>query len=216
MNVCYGSLKKQDMAKFFWFVLLVLVIAGCAAQPTARFVVGDVLLQTDFSQAFQWQHYIHPEQKVEFAIENGVYRARAWDGGFMWTIQPPMETDVMIEVEATQLSDYRNNAYGVMCRAAPTDNGNGYYFLISGDGQYTIRRGAVDTVGALIPWTGSGAIQQDKAINRIRVVCLGSYLALYVNDQFVAETHDDYFHRGYTGLSAAVVEGGMSILPSTI
>jgi hypothetical protein len=126
----------------------------------------------------------------------------------MWTIQPPMLADTVVEVETTQLSAYRNNAYGVMCRANPTDNSNGYFFLISGDGNYTIRRGAVDQVKALIPFTYSDAIRQDKGINRIRAVCIGDYLALYVNDVFVAETHDDYFSRGYTGLSVAVVKGG--------
>ena len=190
------------------FTVILLALVGCASNPTARFALGDVVQQTDFSQVFMWQEYVHPEQKVDFAIQDGEYRAKAWDGGFMWVIQPPAFTDTVIEVETTQLSDYRNNAYGVMCRAAPTDNSNGYYFLISGDGQYTIRRGAVDEVGALIPWTGSGAIRQDQGINRIKAVCVEDYLALYVNDEFVAETHDTYFSRGFTGLSAAVVEGG--------
>jgi hypothetical protein len=185
-----------------------LLITGCAAQPTVRFVLGDVLMTRDFGRASDWQPYVHPEQRVNFQIEDGAYRARAWDGALMWAIQPPVQTDTVIEVLATQLSEFRNNAYGVMCRAAPTDNGNGYYFLISGDGQYTIRRGAVDNIGALIPWTASGAIRQDKGINRIRAVCIGTYLALYVNGEFVAETRDDYYHRGYTGLTAAVVEDG--------
>lgn len=192
-------------------LLACLLLAACAATPTERFALGDVLQKVDFSQPNQWESYVNADQNVAFQIEDGVYRARAWDGGFMWAIQPPgepTEGDVVIEVETTQLSDYRNNAYGVMCRAAPSANGNGYYFLISGDGQYTIRRGAVDEVKALIPFTPSDAIRQDKGINRIRAVCIGDYLALYVNETFVAETHDDYYRQGYTGLTAAVVEGG--------
>jgi hypothetical protein len=196
------------MQRGLWFVCVLVLVSGCAATPTARFALGDVVQQVDFSRAFMWQEYVHPEQNVAFAIEDGLYRAKAWDGGFMWAIQPPAYTDTVIEVEATQLSEYRNNAYGVMCRAAPTDNSNGYYFLISGDGEFTIRRGAVDEVGALIPWTSTGAVRQDKGVNRIRAVCIGDYLALYVNEEFVAETRDDYFSRGYTGLSAAVVKGG--------
>jgi hypothetical protein len=95
-----------------------------------------------------------------------------------------------------------------MCRAAPANNGDGYYFMISGDGMYTLRRGSQDQVGALIEWTYSDAIQQHTSINRIRSVCIDDYLALYINGQFVAETHDSYFIRGYTGLTAAVPEGG--------
>ena len=155
-----------------------------------------------------WQQYVHPEQNVDFEIKNGAYEAKAWDGGFMWAIQPPMQTDTVIEVVTTQLSDYRNNAYGVMCRALPTDNSDGYYFLISGDGQYTIRRGAVDNIHALIPFTPSDAIHQDKTSNRIRAVCIGTYLALYVNDNFVAETHDDYFKTGYTRAERGGRQGG--------
>lgn len=196
------------MRKGLGLVCLLGLLFGCASQPTARYALGDVLQQVDFSQSFMWQQYVHPEQNVDFSIQDGFYRAKAWDGGFMWVIQPPAETDTVIEVETTQLSDYRNNAYGLMCRAAPTDNSNGYYFLISGDGEFTIRRGAVDEVDALIPWTSTSAVRQDKGVNRIRAVCIGDYLALYVNGEFVAETRDDYFSRGYVGLSVAVVKGG--------
>jgi len=187
--------------------LCALVIAGCASKPTEQVIVGDLIQRVDFGPSSIWQQYVHPEQNVDFEIKDGFYEAKVWDGGFMWAIQPPTQTDTVIEVTTTQLSDYRNNAYGVMCRALPTDNGDGYYFLISGDGQYTIRRGAVDNIHALIPFTPSGAIRQDKTSNKIRAVCVGTYLALYVNDTFVAETHDDYFKTGYTGLSVAVVKG---------
>ncbi len=190
------------------FALFLILIAGCAAEPTERYVLGDVVQRVDFGPSSVWQQYVHPEQNVDFQTLDGVYRARVWDGGFMWTIHPPMLTDTVIEVETTQLSDYRNNAYGVMCRANPTDNSNGYFFLISGDGHYTIRRGAVDTVAPLIPFTYSDAIRQDHGINRLRAVCVGDYLALWINDTFVAETRDDYFDEGYTGLSVAVVKGG--------
>lgn len=196
------------MKRAFWFALILALAAGCASQPTERYQLGDVVQRVDFGPASVWQQYVHPEQNVDFQTEDGVYRARAWDGGFMWTIHPPQLTDTVIEVETTQLSDYRNNAYGVMCRAAPTDNSNGYFFLISGDGNYTIRRGAVDTVAPLIPFSYSDAIRQDHGVNRLRAVCIGDYLALWVNDTFVAETHDDYFKAGYTGLSVAVVKGG--------
>jgi hypothetical protein len=185
-----------------------LLLVGCASQPTEQYVLGDTVMQVDFGPSTVWQEYVHPEQNLDFQIVGGAYRAKAWDGGFMWTIKAPSLTDSVIEVETTQLSDYRNNAYGVVCRADPTDNSNGYYFLISGDGQYSIRRSAVDNVRALIPFTGSDAIRQDKGINRIRAVCIGDYLALYVNDTFVAETHDNTLSHGYTGLTAAVVEGG--------
>ena len=137
-----------------------------------------------------------------------MYRARASDGGFIWALNAQMHSDVVIQVDTQQISEYANNAYGVMCRAAPANNGDGYYFMIGGDGAYTIRRGSLDRINALIEWSYTDAIQQGRSINRIRAVCIGDYLALYVNGQFVAEIRDSYFNRGYAGLTAAVPEGG--------
>ncbi|MBK8029721.1 MAG: hypothetical protein IPK17_09460 [Chloroflexi bacterium] len=109
-------------------------------------------------------------------------------------------TDVVIEVETTQLSDDRNNAYGVLCRASTSNDGDGYYFLISGDGYFSIRRGATERVDGLIDWTQTNVVNQDRGINRIRAVCIGDYLALQVNGQFIADTHDTRYAEGYAGL----------------
>lgn len=189
--------------------LAILMFAACMpSQPTERIALSEVLVEEDFSDPTAWEHYIDPALNVDFHIEAGAYRAQARDGGFIWALNAQMHSDVTIQVDTQQLSEYANNAYGVMCRAAPANNGDGYYFMISGDGMYTLRRGSLDQVGALIEWTHSDAIQQGRSINRIRAVCIGDYLALYVNGQFVAETRDSYFRRGYAGLTAAVPEGG--------
>lgn len=189
-------------------IIIAALISACLAQPAEQFVLGDVLLEEGFDQSFVWENYNDPALGVNFRVEDGVYHAQAGSSGFMWALNSEAHTDVVIQVDTQQISSYANNAYGLMCRAAPTNNGDGYYFMISGDGMYTLRRGATDQVGALIEWTYSDAIQQGQSINRIRAVCIGDYLALYVNGRFVAETHDSYFSRGYAGLTAAVPEGG--------
>jgi hypothetical protein len=196
------------IARIVLIVLLAGLVAGCQAQPTVKVGRGDILLEESFSESYAWEAYRSEAQRVDFGVIDGAYRARVAGGGLMWGLNAQLHTDVMIEVETTQLSEFRDNGYGVMCRAAPSNNGDGYYFLISGDGMYTIRRGKVDQVTALIEWTPHGAIRQDRAINRIRIVCIGDYLALYVNDQFVAETRDDDFSEGFAGLAAAVSEEG--------
>jgi hypothetical protein len=200
--------KGISVGKILKLSILAVIIAACQANPSQRLVIGEVLTEADFSESYDWENYTNLDQHVDFRIEDGVYRARAWDDGFMWVLNVELHTDVVIQVDTLQYSDYRNNAYGVVCRAAPGNNGDGYYFMISADGMYTIRRGATDEVKPLIPWTGSGAIHQDKGVNRIRAVCIGDYLALYVNGQFVAETYDDRYQRGNAGLTAAVPEGG--------
>lgn len=189
-------------------LLIALAMTACQPRPGEGIALGDVLLEEDFSQTYAWENYADPAIQVDFRVEDGVYRAQARDGGFMWALNATPHTNVAIQADTQQLSDYANNAYGIICRASPGKNGDGYYFMISGDGNYTLRRGSTDRVRALIPWTYSPAIQQGRSINRIRIVCVGDYLALYVNGDFVAETRDDYFSRGYTGLTAAVPEGG--------
>lgn len=183
-------------------------LCGCQAQPSERYALGEVLLEESFSESFAWENYVNADQHVDFRVLDGVYRTRVSDTGFIWGLNAQSHRDAVIEVESTQLSDFRNNAYGVMCRAATSNNGDGYYFLISGDGMYSIRRGAVDQIAPLIEWRHTPAVRQGQAINRIRAVCIGDYLALYVNDQFVAETRDSRYTEGFAGLSAAVAEGG--------
>lgn len=189
-------------------ILTTLLVAACAAEPTRMPALGDLLSAVDFDAPYEWEQYENAGQHVNFRIVDGVYRAEAWDEGFVWVLNSQSHSDVVIQVDTQQTSTFDNNAYGVMCRAAPTNNGDGYYFLISGDGQYTIRRGATDAIDAIVGWTPSAAIQQGAAINRVRAVCIGDYLALYVNNQFVGETRDDRYQRGFAGLAAGVVADG--------
>jgi hypothetical protein len=190
------------------FPLCALLLAACQPVPSERVALGEVLARVGFDAPFEWEQYANAEQRVDFTIEDGEYHARAWDGGFSWALNAEQHTDVVIQADVRQLSEDANNAFGLMCRASPTNNGNGYFFFISGDGTYSIRRGAGREVDYLLPFTRTDAIRQGRAINRVRIVCVDDYLALYVNGEFVAETRDSRYLRGYAGLTAAVPEGG--------
>ena len=187
---------------------LIVGLIGCAAQPSEQFLLHEVLLRESFDQGYAWRGRMAEGYGVDFRIEDGVYRAYSEQAGFVSGLNAERHTDVVIEVETTQLSDDRNNAYGVLCRASANNDGDGYYFLISGDGYYSIRRGATERVDGLIDWTQTDVVNQNRGINRIRAVCIGDYLALYVNGQFIADTRDTRYAQGYAGLTAAVVEDG--------
>lgn len=203
----------KSLCKLAWALALVLLAAGCETRPSRSYMLGDVLEEVDFSRLSDWERYVHPDQRVDFQIDDGSYRVRADHGGFMWTLNTRAHDDVVIQADSVQLSEDPDNAYGLMCRASGSANGDGYYFFISGDGMYTIRRGAGRQVSALIPWTRSAAIQQGRAINRIRIVCVEDYLALYVNGAFVAETFDSLYRRGYAGITAAAApEGDLDVI----
>ena len=186
-----------------------LSLAACSPrQPSQAFTVGALLDESRFESPLDWESYSDPSIGAAGAVADGVYRIDINDGGFMWALHDRSEADVVVEVETTQFSDYRDNAYGVMCRADPSANGNGYYFLISGDGYYSIRRGVGREVRDLVPFTYSDAIRRDKDFNRIRAVCLGDYLALFVNGVLLDEVRDDLYGAGTVGLTAAVPDGG--------
>lgn len=114
--------------------------------------------------------------------------------------------NVDMYVEATQVSAPTNNndGYGVMCRVQP--NGDGYSFLISGDGYFTIARVENQDYVPLIDWTYSDAIYQGNAMNSINAVCYETYLALWVNGQLLGEIYDDTYATGDIALVAGTLE----------
>jgi len=202
-------MNRRIFVLYFLALIVGLSLSACMRTTGSRsYEIGDLLLEEDFSRPFAWEAYSDPSRQIDLRVVDGVYRIEAHDEVFMWGLNAQIHTDVVIEVEAEQLSTYSDNAYGVMCRADPAADGDGYYFFISGDGYYTIRRGAGGEVTPLIPWTPSAAIHQGQARNRIRAVCIQDYLALYVNDQFVDETHDHLYGSGVAGLTAGVSAGG--------
>jgi hypothetical protein len=186
---------------------LLLLAGGCLALPAAStqpFTIGELRLEEDFNDPLAWEAYADPALGVDLRVEDSRYHIRATSGGLMWGLNAHMHTDVVISVQTEQLSDDVDNGYGVMCRVDPAADGDGYYFLISGNGYFSIRRGVGRVIEPLIAWTQSDAIQQARGRNRLRAVCVEDYLALYVNGTFVGKARDDLYLRGVTGLVAGM------------
>ncbi|MBA3868273.1 MAG: hypothetical protein H0X30_03895 [Anaerolineae bacterium] len=108
------------------------------------------------------------------------------------------EATQKVTAEATSQADTSN---------ATTDNksnnGDGYLFVVEGNGKYAIMRSQGHKITPLINWTSSSAVNSGAAQNSIRAICMGNYLAMYVNDQFVADTTDSMYTKGQLGLVAA-------------
>jgi hypothetical protein len=97
--------------------------------------------------------------------------------------------------EATEASDDGS--------ALESSNGDGYLFLIQGSGSYGIFRSRGRSLTPLVDWQTSDAINVGPASNHLRAVCMGDYLAFYVNDTLVADTTDNTYQRGQVGLAAS-------------
>lgn len=198
--------RFHHRAGVFFALALLILVAGCNGNPTREVTYGELLLSDDFDVAGQWDTAQKPAADVQ--VRNGVFRFEANSGRYIFSVDYRMQGDSITEVDAVHLSDDTSDGYGLMCRA--NASGDGYYFLIGSDGSATIRRGQGREVAPLVKWTQIGALNTNAA-NRIRVICDGDYLAMYVNDIFVGEVRDSLYMQGYTGLAVVTTRPGQRI-----
>lgn len=82
-------------------------------------------------------------------------------------------------------------------------NGDGYLFLIQGTGSFAIMRSRGRNLTPLVNWTPSDKIHAGMERNELRAVCMGDYLAFYINGEFVGDATDSTFASGQVGLLAS-------------
>lgn len=253
-----------------------LVIGACAGSSTPNIVRGDLLAEYTFSDPLSFEQGAYGPATLR--VNSGVYSVDVFQGDntLWWGQWGDTLDDVVIEVEASQITERSENAYGVMCRvrgvvgqpqtpdpdlvaileatapaeataeaeatpdaeataeaapeataeatpdaeataeAAPeveptaqneqeaiANEGDGYLFLIQGTGAASIQRARGRAVTPLVNWTQNAAIVAGVGTNRLRAICDGDYLALYVNDVLVAQTNDSTYRSGQVGLAAS-------------
>jgi hypothetical protein len=128
-------------------------------------------------------------------------------GSTMWGAAGRSFEDVIIDVDAEQVSapSNNNNDYGIACRLQ--QDGGGYYGLISGDGFYSIlRESGGDSYDILVDWKESNHIRQGNGQNHLGLSCVGSKISLFVNGQLLAETSDSMYDSGDIGFTATSYE----------
>ena len=170
-----------------------------ATPVTTSGASGDVLFADDFSNPFSgWSRYTDNDYTTDYT-----------DGRYWFYISAPNIvvygrpqlnfTDVTIEVDATKSSEPAGT-YGVICRYVDSDN---YYVLqVTDTGSYAIYKLKGGQWEALAEFGQSAAIQTGAATNHLRADCVGDTLALYVNDEKVAEAQDSDFASGDVALMA--------------
>lgn len=83
---------------------LIVGLTGCMAQPSEQFILNEALLRESFDQGYAWRGRIAEGYGVDFRIEDGAYRAYSEQAGFVSGLNVERHTDVVIDVETTQLS----------------------------------------------------------------------------------------------------------------
>jgi hypothetical protein len=198
------------MHKLAWMLLI--FIAACQSSPSgapSRTVyAGEQSIAYYFqnNDASTWDTFSLDSDAAIFRTNDGTLEgAVVANRGYVWSLNNEQYQNVIVNVTLRQTQGARGASLGVLCRA--DDAGNGYYFLISSDGQYSISvaTSAQNALTQLVPWRSSSAIKQGYQTNEIRAVCHDDYLAMFVNDVFVAETTDSQFSQGEIGLTLAAV-----------
>jgi hypothetical protein len=167
---------------------------------------GSILLQDGFDNpASGWEVGDYEEGSVGY--KRGGYSVISLGNARpMWGVANEFLTDVVVEVDATQVlaGPEHDNDYGVGCRIQP--DGDGYYLLVSGDGYYGIWLNWGPDWVPLVDFTETDVVRRGNARNHIRAVCDGSYLALFVNGQPLAEVEDATLVGGDVALAATSYE----------
>ena len=164
------------------------------------------LLTEDFSNPDSgWEIGDYDSGSVGYA-EGYYYVTSHGNGDMMWGLAFRNFTDLIIDVDATQVSApaNNNNAYGVMCRVQ--EDNDGYLLRISGDGYYAIHRIVDGEFEPLVDWTTTDVVRQGNGTNHIQAICDGSHLVLIVNGERLAETEDTTYVEGDIALTATSFE----------
>ncbi|PJF21258.1 MAG: hypothetical protein CUN56_12020 [Phototrophicales bacterium] len=193
-----------------YVMIMVVVLVGCTTRPQCDYTVGERLLEERFDTAFAWEHAAM--DGVTLGVVDGMYEMQvevnSYVRGFYRTGR---FDDIVIDIVAQQVSTETNNAFGVVCRGAVSqEQATGYYFMIGGDGSYTIQKGQDGDLKPLVNWARHDAINRGRAFNRLRVICVEDYLALYVNGHFVADVYDQSYKSGRIGLVATTAANTLS------
>ncbi|HJX36975.1 MAG TPA: hypothetical protein VJ714_00115, partial [Anaerolineae bacterium] len=105
--------------------------------------------------------------------------------------------DLVLEVDAAQVSGEKNNEYGLVYGYQDEDN---YYELaISGDGYvgfFAKERGRWQTISA---FRGNEAINQGNAVNRLRLEVTAGAFNFYVNGEPALQEFDTRLSQGSIG-----------------
>ena len=181
-----------------------LIVTGSGAGAS-----GEILFQDDFEDPNSgWEVRDYGDSGTGTYGAGNYRMVGTVDGIMVWTVGYQLFSDLVMDVSTTQVSaaPNDNNGYGLMCRLQPGASGDGYAFLISGDGYYSIQLITKGDYEPLVEWATSPVVNQGNSFNQLRVICDGTYLALIVNGELLAEANDANYTEGDIAFVAGTLE----------
>jgi hypothetical protein len=179
---------------------LLLLTCGCSCGGDQ-----EPLFEDDFGNSRSGWGADHREE-LDRGYEDGEYFFELHEPyWFAWTQAGKKFDDVQVEVDVYLAPGSPDGYFGVLCRHVDVDNF--YYFAIGADGYYAIFRREDGRDLEVLTGDGSGmipspAIRTGGQTNRIRAVCQGDTLSLYVNGEMLETVTDDAHTQGQVGIGA--------------
>lgn len=200
-------------------MLVVALLAACASvqelvvprqSPELGFRFGELIFEDGFETGSEWRAY-ETGADLFLGVRAGAFRVEFSGRQYVWSQRNGQHRNVVVEADVRQMSDYDHNGYGLACRLDPGNSGRGYFFFISGDGHASIRWSNGRSLEPIVAAAPSAHIRQGQSSNRLRVVCIDDYLALWVNGRFVADARDSRTGQGEVGLAAVMNYAGVRL-----
>jgi hypothetical protein len=148
----------------------------------------DLIFYDDFSDPDSgWRTYADERGAVQYEEEALVLVAKGPDGDSGVVIPDIQAQDFHLSFTATPMSDPGDWRFGVTVRFVPANLG--YFFELTGDGQYSISGVAEQSYESFVDLTPSEEIKT-SGFNLIGIFASGETLSFYVNGEKLAEITD--------------------------
>jgi len=154
---------------------------------------------TWFSSGTEWV-----SDGTTFYADNGYLSAKSdsINQGFRWYLNYRKPKDAYLEAKFKVETCSGDDQYGLVFRAASFDEGFAYYYIVTCDGRYDIRRWDQGGSTTLLNLPSSEHINKGTGQENILGVWVkGNTIRLYANGSFLQETTDNaLLNDGYFGL----------------
>jgi hypothetical protein len=206
---------NKDVVSIDWHTFdppldLIEVPSNTVSPPTTDIQkpVGQAVWTDSFENGKNWTMY--QDEHTTFTIKDGhltmtALIADSWDGALLsW--QKMSDFYLEAAFHADECSGLNN--YGLQVRAGEAnDSNNGYWFSVSCNGYFNLRRMSNGKSYSLIPWTFISVFQPALVQeHRLGFLAQGEQLVLFIDDQFLAEFEDETYPSGVFGPFISAVE----------
>jgi hypothetical protein len=171
---------------------------GATAVPTVdpenpKAALGSPALHERFDNGNNWEEFDIPQAKMDIAGGEMLFTIKSKNTATRWSVTWMQAQDYYMEVTAnTPASCSGKDRYGLFFRAP--DPNQGYIFMLTCDGTYTLVKWDGSNWNILINYTNNTNINQGgNATNLIAVYAKGNEFKFYANDKLLTTITDNSY-----------------------